>query len=258
MSLELSVRGCGKEVPYERPPRTRQTLAEHSRPGADGQLASTITRESVGTDAKPPKVGPLVWFAEWESAGKLYRAAVESHGPGGNRLWRDVATVARETNLSLDILLPAAHNAARCGWRPIPAVTIGDVLRSDVAGLKTLAEASSGAEVSRCADLVTAVAMAIDRMATAVEESGGAGDPDDKSIDFAAILDDAAPAVVTIAGDESKSLDERMRLIAIAKPEAVHWKSRRWAELLGVTAGRIRQTDTWIAWRAAEKKPDKR
>lgn len=102
------------------------------------------------------------------------------------------------------------------------------------------------------------------RAVTALESERKAGEeiatpqvqsgPNSAVADLMSLLDDSASAIFAIAGDQNKSLDERMRQIAIAKPEAAMWKSSRWAELLQVTGSRIRQTETWKAWRASEKR----
>src|SRR5690606_40340611 len=104
-------------------------------------------------------------------------------------------------------------------------------------------------EVSRCSDLLTAVAIAIDRLAEGVTEAAANGTVEATAIDLASILDENAAAIAQIAEDTSKSVDERMRLIAIVKPDAQWWDSPQWAGLLKCTAGWIRQQPTWIRWR---------
>jgi hypothetical protein len=52
-------------------------------------------------------------------------------------------------------------------------------------------------------------------------------------------------AVQQIADDATKSIDERMRFIAVAYPGASSWNSAGWAGLLGVSESRIRQQPTW-------------
>jgi hypothetical protein len=84
---------------------------------------------------------------------------------------------------------------------------------------------------------------------------GGDETPVDHAADAAKVLADGNyPAVAEIAAAVGLTLDEKMRRIAVVHPSASTWKALRWAALLGVTDGRIRQSETWKAWRAAEKR----
>jgi hypothetical protein len=51
--------------------------------------------------------------------------------------------------------------------------------------------------------------------------------------------------IITIAQDRSKTVDERMSLIAALESQAVSWDSAMWALILGVTAAAIRQCHWW-------------
>jgi hypothetical protein len=71
-----------------------------------------------------------------------------------------------------------------------------------------------------------------------------------------ALAGDNCDTVAGIAAAADLSLDEKMRRIALVDSSTVAWNSGRWAKLLGVSDSRIRQTDTWVRWREAERKSD--
>jgi hypothetical protein len=69
-------------------------------------------------------------------------------------------------------------------------------------------------------------------------------EPDLRSV-LAAVADDNALAIVAVAQDPERTVDERMRDIYIIDNRAVGWTSGKWAEVLRVTAAAVRQTGWW-------------
>jgi hypothetical protein len=87
----------------------------------------------------------------------------------------------------------------------------------------------------------------------------GADDWNDGSADIdvaaaKALAGSNYPAVGAIASNEELSLNEKGRRILAIHPEAAIWDSKKWADLLGVSDGRIRQLEFWKRLKAAEKK----
>jgi hypothetical protein len=60
-----------------------------------------------------------------------------------------------------------------------------------------------------------------------------------------AISGDTGSAIITIANDAKLSTEQKMARIYAVDRGAVGWSSDRWADVLGVTPGRIRQTEWW-------------
>ncbi|GAB4146551.1 MAG: hypothetical protein Tsb009_19270 [Planctomycetaceae bacterium] len=71
-----------------------------------------------------------------------------------------------------------------------------------------------------------------------------------------ALLDEVDAEVLRIAAETEKSVDERMRSVLLACTESVGWISRKWAILLGVSDGAIRQTPIWKKLKEKQRKPD--
>jgi hypothetical protein len=74
-------------------------------------------------------------------------------------------------------------------------------------------------------------------------------DPKDSDRDWqavvAAVADDNAVAIIKVAGDTSKTVDERMRSIYAIDNRALGWTSPKWAKVLGVSDAAVRQTEWW-------------
>ncbi|MBX3437238.1 MAG: hypothetical protein KF861_07100 [Planctomycetaceae bacterium] len=154
-------------------------------------------------------------------------------------------------------LLGDASSTPQCAWyealeqmRPLAVVTTRavEVLNDDRPAVLRSLELPDAAGVSR--QVATELASGVEPHGPPVATEPAA-EPG-----LAAIMSAADRAVLAIAHSSDKRIDEKMRQIAVVKPESVHWKATRWAELLGVTDSRIRQTETWKAWRAADKKSD--
>jgi hypothetical protein len=62
---------------------------------------------------------------------------------------------------------------------------------------------------------------------------------------LASVADENALAIVKLAGDSTKTADERMRAIYAIDNRAVGYTSTRWATILSVSAPAVRQTDWW-------------
>jgi hypothetical protein len=71
-----------------------------------------------------------------------------------------------------------------------------------------------------------------------------------------AILDDVNQDVLTIASDERKSSDDKMRDIIKIESSYRGWQSNRWAKLLGVSDSQIRKNQCWKELREDEKSLD--
>lgn len=65
---------------------------------------------------------------------------------------------------------------------------------------------------------------------------------------------EAVAAVAAVASDGKLDLENKLLRIASIHPPATAWKSPKWAELLEVTDGRIRQLATWNKWRETDKR----
>ncbi len=68
------------------------------------------------------------------------------------------------------------------------------------------------------------------------------------------LLDKRDHTTMEIAGDSSRSLDEKMRSILAINPKSYQWNSIKWAEVLKVSDSRIRQSDTWRSIRQNQSK----
>jgi hypothetical protein len=79
----------------------------------------------------------------------------------------------------------------------------------------------------------------------AVDESAsGPADVDWKAV-LESVVDENALVIIKIAGDKSKTADQKMRDIYAIDNRVVGWDSPKWGKVLGVSADAIRQTDWW-------------
>jgi hypothetical protein len=110
----------------------------------------------------------------------------------------------------------------------------------DVVGAKT--------EVLRPADNIAAGAPT--GTATRNEMPSAETPPPSDSMDWksavAAVADENAVAIINIAGDATKTAEQKMRTIYAIDNRVVGWDSPKWASVLGVSDAAVRKTDWWI------------
>jgi hypothetical protein len=71
------------------------------------------------------------------------------------------------------------------------------------------------------------------------------GDSTDWKAVIAAVVDENAVAIISMAGDASKTTDQKMRAIHAIDNRVVGWDSPKWASVLHVSDAAVRKTDWW-------------
>jgi hypothetical protein len=122
------------------------------------------------------------------------------------------------------------------GWHPpaFPAEVIA-ALKSSGERLRELTAATEGRETLAAAG----AAETEDRTSKAVSAA-------EMGRLLALCGDGRAVQILRIARDKTKSVDERMRFIVDLDKRFDGYKSKRWADLLGVSEGAVRQAPFWI------------
>ncbi|MGE4002634.1 MAG: hypothetical protein AB7I48_20755 [Planctomycetaceae bacterium] len=237
----------------------------------DGYLVSTLLEIPPGAKwdavAKP---------GQWAMAETVrddhgeYRVFVEERGPDGRRLWRSWHSIVTEcgerlTTIPGKPLLSAvllAHRAVAAKRSPLLTAP-PNVVRQFV--LTGIGPAGYVLHTDRCGDgppeiaaksvvtgLVNATAAALDKLVEPPTEEPPQRGDDKRHV----LLTEADEAVLAVANSADMSIDQKMRRIAVVKTDATTWNSTQWADLFRLSDSRIRQTSTWKAWRAAERKSD--